>query len=445
MNDWKKQFRDSKLRTEDLIQKINAAAIHEVYGRVAGVRGDFLQLEGMAAPVGAICCLDDVSATRLRIIGLSNRRLIAAPLDPIRQVSAGDKVRLLDFSVKVRVGDGLCGRVIDAFGHSLDKAPKPLMPETVDVDFCPEQTAEAGVIQQTFQTGVRAIDALLTYGQGQRIGVLGETGVGKTNLLRMMARGTRADRIVFALIGQRSSELGDLTQRSLDSDSLARSVVVASSANAPAAQKVLAAKTAVAISEYFRARGDDVLLLMDSMNSLAMAFQELGRAASQAPISQDLAPGVANQLLSLVERSGSGVDATVTSFFSLSTGDHFGQLLTDSVLGTFDGHVTLCKERAVRSQWPAIDLLSSDSRFRENPVFAQAGQFRRYVDAYQRNAQQLAAGNYRAGTDPDLDRAIALRGLMDQFLMQTVDQTVSIEQSQSQLLELLTEHGQAAA
>ncbi len=427
--------------TDALIRK---SVTHRIRGRVAAVAGEMIEIEGMTAPIGAICELQssDGVETRARVIGFQGVRPILAPLERFSALSAGDRVRLIDTSSKLRVGPSLCGRVIDAFGRPIDGKPLPQDLVTVDADRQPPDSLDRPPIDQPLQTGVRAIDSMLTCGQGQRLGIFAGSGVGKSTLLGMLARGSSADRIVIGMVGERGREVQEFLMRCLGEAGLARSVVVVATSDRPAAQRVSAAWTATAIAEAFRDEGQDVLLLLDSVTRFAMAQRELGLAAGEPPTTRGYPPSVFNMLPRLVERSGRTSRGSITAFYTvLVEGDDHNEPIADALRGLLDGHIMLSRELAAESHWPPIDVLGSLSRLQPHLVSAEVSKAtsvaRQHLSEYRRHADLISIGAYRPGSDPRVDAAIAMREPLRQFLVQQSEELASIDHSQANLMRLL--------
>ncbi len=427
--------------TEQLIRE---SVTHRIVGRVAAVVGETIEIEGMTAPLGAICELAprDGKTRKGRVIGFRGVRPVLAPLQRLQSVSAGDSVRLLDNSAKVRVGPSLCGRIIDAHGQPIDGRPLPDDLVTVDVDRQPPESLDRPPIDQPLQTGVRAIDAMLTCGSGQRLGIFAGSGVGKSTLLGMLVRGSNADRIVIGMVGERGREVQEFIQRCLGEAGLARSVIVVATSDRPAAQRVAAAWTATAIAESFRDAGDEVLLLIDSVTRFAMAQRELGLAAGEPPTTRGYPPSVFNMLPRLVERAGRTTRGSITAFYSvLVEGDDNNEPIADALRGLLDGHIVLRRDLAAQSYWPPIDVLESLSRLQPhliNPEVALASQLaRRHLSEYRQHEDLISIGAYRAGSDPQVDAAIAMREPLRNLLTQNADEMSTLEQSQAALIGLL--------
>ncbi|MEM9586022.1 MAG: FliI/YscN family ATPase [Planctomycetota bacterium] len=415
----------------------------DIRGRIASVAGDTVHLEGMTAPLGAICELMPQHDQPLlaRVIGFQGVRPILAPMEPLRNVAAGDPVRLVDLSARIRVGDSLCGRVVDAFGRAIDSKPLPDDLTWVDVDRQPPESLQRPPIDQPLQTGVRAIDAMLTTGIGQRMGIFAGSGVGKSTLLGMLARGTSADRIVVGMIGERGREVQEFITRCLGDAGLRRSVVVVATSDRPAAQRVGAAWTATAIAESFRDEGKNVLLLLDSVTRFAMAQRELGLAAGEPPTTRGYPPSVFNQLPRLVERAGRTRQGSITAFYTvLVEGDDNNEPIADTLRGLLDGHIVLSRALASESHWPPIDLLDSLSRLRPHlstPELMQAESVTRQLLAtYRQNADLISIGAYRSGSDPNIDTAIRMRQPLRNLLTQDESQLATLQDAQAALINV---------
>jgi flagellum-specific ATP synthase len=423
---------------------IGSSSILEVRGRVAAVAGESIEIEGMTAPLGSICQVRscDGVRTRGRVIGFHGVRPVLAPLERLGALSAGDPVRLLDVSLRLRVGPSLCGRVIDAFGQPLDGKPLPQNLVTVDADRNPPESLDRPPIDMPLETGVQAIDAMLTCGQGQRLGIFAGSGVGKSTLLGMLARGSSADRIVIGLVGERGREVKEFLHHCLGEAGFARSVVVVATSDRPAAQRVAAAWTATAIAEAYRDEGHNVLLLLDSVTRFAMAQRELGLAAGEPPTTRGYPPSVFNMLPRLVERSGRTSKGSITAFYTvLVEGDDNNEPVADTLRGLLDGHIMLSRALAEESHWPPIDVLQSLSRLQPQLISRETAQSvaaaRQHLSEYRRHADLIAIGAYRPGSDPRIDAAIAMRDPLRQFLIQDSQQITKLLDSQKSLSRLV--------
>ncbi|MGB0595352.1 MAG: FliI/YscN family ATPase [Rubripirellula sp.] len=425
-------------------QMLSKSVVFDIRGRVAAVAGESIELEGMTAPLGAVCELNasDGSSTLGRVIGFRGVRPVLAPLERLTAVSAGDSVRLLDTSTKLRVGASLRGRIIDSMGRPLDGKPLPQDLRIVDADRAPPESLSRPPIDQPLQTGVRAIDTMLTCGQGQRLGIFAGSGVGKSTLLGMLARGSSADCIVIGMVGERGREVREFISRALGEEGFKKSVVVVATSDCPAAQRVSAAWTATSIAEEFRDEGKNVLLLLDSVTRFALAQRELGLAAGEPPTTRGYPPSVFNLLPRLVERSGRTERGSITAFYTvLVEGDDPNEPIADALRGLLDGHIMLSRNLAGQSQWPPIDVLESLSRLQPHlirPEVMQAvSQVRRQLGEYRRHEDLISIGAYRQGTDPSVDAAIAMHEPLRKFLGQDSMEIAPLETSQAKLVSLV--------
>ncbi|MEM8667541.1 MAG: FliI/YscN family ATPase [Planctomycetota bacterium] len=429
---------------DSVTQLLESAVTLDVRGRVAAVAGESIELKGMTAPLGAVCELNasDGATTLGRVIGFRGVNPIIAPLQRLSAVSAGDPVRLLDASMKLRVGMSLRGRVIDAMGRPLDGKPLPQDLRVVDADREPPQSLSRPPIDVALQTGVRAIDSMLTCGQGQRLGIFAGSGVGKSTLLGMLARGSNADCIVIGMVGERGREVREFLSRGLGEEGFRKSVVVVATSDCPAAQRVSAAWTATSIAEAFRDEGKNVLLLLDSVTRFAMAQRELGLAAGEPPTTRGYPPSVFNLLPRLVERSGRTEKGSITAFYTvLVEGDDPNEPIADTLRGLLDGHIMLSRTLAGQAHWPPIDVLESLSRLQPHlirpEIMKSVNVARRFMGEYRRHEDLISIGAYRPGTDPNVDTAIAMHEPLRRFLAQDASEIASVQDSQAALVSLI--------
>ncbi|WP_146513283.1 FliI/YscN family ATPase [Rubripirellula amarantea] len=423
---------------------IASMVTHRISGRVASVAGETLEIEGMTAPLGAICEVESSRGEKIkaRVIGFHGVRPVLAPMERLIAVSAGDKVRLIDHSTKLRVGPSLCGRVIDAFGQPLDGRPLPSDLVPVDADRSPPESLDRPPIDKALHTGVRAIDTMLTCGLGQRLGIFAGSGVGKSTLLGMLARRTDVDRIVIGMIGERGREVQEFIERSLGKEGLARSVVVVATSDRPAAQRVSAAWTATAVAECFRDQGENVLLMLDSVTRFAMAQRELGLAAGEPPTTRGYPPSVFNLLPRLVERAGRTNSGSITAFYTvLVEGDDNNEPVADTLRGLLDGHIMLSRKLTTQAHWPPIDVLESLSRLQAHiaspELITAVSAARGHLAQYAKSEDLISIGAYRVGSDPRIDAAIAFRDPLKKLLTQAANETAPFEESMASLISLM--------
>jgi len=417
------------------IKAVSASPRFCVEGRVKDAVGQLLQIEGLEAPVGSE--LEVVGApggVRLEVLGFRGGVLVAAPLAGTAGIAPGARVRLAMRAAAVPVGDALLGRVIDAFGRPLDGLPPPICDTTAPVHAAPPAAFERRPIEHLFDSSVRAIDALLPLGVGQRVGLFAGAGVGKSTLLGMMCRKAAVDVVVVGLIGERGRELGDFVRNALGPEGLARSVVVAATSDVPPLVRVRGALTATAIAEHFRSRGKNVLLVMDSVTRFAMALREATLAAGEPPLTKGYTPSVFAALPALLERAGCGVagEGSITALYTvLVEGDDMTDPIADAAKGILDGHIVLTRSIADRGVFPAIDVLRSISRVAPDvapPAQLQAiSRIRDLMSAEEESRDLVRIGAYVSGSDPRIDAARVMVPRVEDLIRQRQDENVTRE------------------
>jgi flagellum-specific ATP synthase len=396
-----------------------------IEGRVRAIQGTVIIAGGLPTPIGSLVRVKRRQGEALdaEVIGFDGSATILAPLGPLEGVSQGDSVSLFRTLRTVPVTEELIGRVIDATGLPMDEHG-PIPPSIrVPCDAVPVPALERPPIHQRLATGVRAIDAFLTLGYGQRLGIFAGSGVGKSTLLGMLARGTSSDVVVIGLIGERGREVREFLERDLKEDGRKKSVVVVATSDTPAPRRILAAKTATAIAEAYRDSGKNVLLLMDSVTRFAMAQREVGLASGEVPTTRGYPPSVFSMLPQLVERSGTSKRGTITAIYTvLVEGDDANEPISDALRGLLDGHLHLSRSIASRGRYPAIDVLSSLSRLQnhliDEPTRKIATQLRASMAVYQENEDLINIGAYSQGSNATIDQAIDLRPRLEEFLAQ---------------------------
>jgi flagellum-specific ATP synthase len=375
------------------------------------------------------------------VIGFRDRATLVFPLGDMAGVRHGNRVRLSQTSRTLRLGPELLGRVLDSRGRIIDEQPLPHLPERASLYRTPPAAIDRPRIDTPLATGVRAIDGLLTCGLGQRLGIFSGSGVGKSVTLGMMARYTSADVSVIGLVGERGREVNDFLERDLGPTGRARSVVVVATSDQPALLRVQAALTATTIAEYFRDRGKNVLLIMDSVTRFAMAQREIGLAAGEPPTTRGYPPSVFAALPKLVERAGRASRGSITAFYSvLVEGDDVNEPVSDAVRGLLDGHVILSRRLAAQAHYPAIDVLDSLSRLFTDLVsdeqLTAAQTIRELMAAYRDHEDLISIGAYRSGANSTVDAAIVMREEINRFLRQAVADGSSVATARAQLLDL---------
>ncbi len=421
---------------------ISEADLWQRTGRVCEISGLLIQSRGPDVAVGDVC---EVISHRAQaqvlaeVVGLQAGRVMLMPYGDIGGITLGAEVVVSGQAPAVSVGEGLLGRVVDAFGRPLDSKGRLHTQGTHTLKGAPQNPLLRPKIQEVLETGVQGIDALLTVGRGQRMGIFAGSGVGKSTLLGMIARHMKADVNVIALIGERGREVLEFIDHNLGEEGLSRSVVVVATSDEPAPVRVRAAYTATAIAEYFQQQGMDVMLTMDSVTRFAMARREIGLSVGEPPTARGYTPSVFAELPKLLERCGtSGSGGSITALYTvLVDGDDMNDPVADALRSILDGHIVLSRQLATLGQYPAIDYLASVSRLMADIVgpddLAMARQFLSVLSAYAQNHQMIDIGAYKSGTNPDVDKAIRLRPAMLSFIKQDTKASIGREQAMMQL------------
>jgi FliI/YscN family ATPase len=394
-------------------------------GQVTEVVGLLVESRGPSVAIGDFCEVRTSSGRSIRtqVIGFRDGHVLSMPLEEIDGLQLGDPLAARSEESRVEVGPGLLGRVIDGFGKPMDDGPAIEARDTYSLHGTSTNPLHREHITQMLVTGIRAIDALLPCGKGQRIGIFGGSGVGKSTLLGSMSRHNSADVTVIAMIGERNREVRAFLENELGAEGRKRSVVVCATSERPAPLRVRACFVALAVAEYFRDQGANVLLVMDSVTRLAMAQREIGLAAGEPPSQKGYTPSVFNLLPKVLERAGNFSRGSITGFFTvLVEGDDFNEPICDAVRGILDGHFILSRQIANQGHYPAIDILHSVSRLTNaiaTPAQNEAARkIRGALSAYRDAEDLIQLGAYVAGSSPQLDASIRLRPELLDFLRQ---------------------------
>jgi len=416
-------------------------------GTLMRLVGLTLETRGIMAPLGACCEVIGKEGHRVEaeVVGFNDKTLYLMPFtDPVG-VGPGDTVRIMSNSGQVRLGNELLGRVIDGRGVPIDGKPMPHLPDQLSLLGCPLNPMERGPIEEILDVGVKAINGALTIGRGQRIGLVAGSGVGKSVLLGMLTRFTKADIVVIGLIGERGREVQAFIHESLGEEGLAKSVVIAAPANVSPVLRLKATHMTHVIAEYFRDQGKNVLMLCDSLTRVAHAQREIGLAIGEPPTAKGYPPSVFALLPNLIERGGVGRHGhgSITSIYTvLAEGDDGNDPIVDIARASLDGQVMLSRRLADQAHYPAIDLNGSISRVMQTLVnsdeLKQSNKLRRLWSVYQQNADLVQVGAYEAGSNPELDEAIRIREQMVDFLRQDMDKGEDYAMTRSRLSQMLS-------
>ena len=416
----------------------------QLEGAVVEIVGLLVKAQGIALPVGETCLIKnrngDIPA---EVIGFNeDRHTLLMVLGNMEGISPGDRIVATGKTPTVRVGDGLLGRVIDSMGDPLDDKGELDWSNEYPIYKDPPPALSRAPIDSVLPTGIRAIDGVLTVGKGQRLGIYGSAGVGKSILMGMIARNTEADVNVIALIGERGREVGNFVRNVLGEEGLKRSVVIAATSDQPALMRIRGAFVAMGVAEYFRDQGKSVMLMMDSVTRMAMAQREVGMTVGEPPTTRGYTPSVFSMLPKFMERSGtSDQQGSITGFFTvLVEGDDMMEPIADATRAILDGHIVLSRELASQGHYPAIDVLESISRLMVDIVPEShqnvADALRELLAVYRENQTLINIGLYRKGTNPDIDIAIDYRNEILNFLRQEMMEKAEYDDLLARLYEI---------
>lgn len=431
---------------EQLLECIETADSYKRYGKVKQAVGLMIESKGPECSIGDVCKIytkgDGPKAIKAEVVGFKDQNILLMPYLEAANIAPGSIVEATGESLRVKVGSGLIGQVVDAFGNPLDGSALPKGLAQVSTDQAPPNPMKRPPIREKMEVGVRSIDSLLTVGKGQRVGIFAGSGVGKSTLMGMIARETAADLNVIALVGERGREVREFIEKDLGEEGLKRTIVVVATSDQPALMRLKAAYTATAIAEYFRDKGQNVMFMMDSVTRVAMAQREIGLATGEPPTTKGYTPSVFAILPKLLERTGTTENGSITAFYTvLVDGDDMNEPIADTVRGILDGHIVLDRSLANKGQFPAVNILKSISRVMSNIAgkdhIRAANRFREMLSTYQNSEDLINIGAYKKGSSREIDEAIQFHPKLISFLKQEVDEAASLEESIS-LLKSLT-------
>jgi len=417
-----------------------------VYGHVSRYDGQMVECNGFPANIGSLCQIetDGDDAAIAEVIGFHHGNNLLSLHDFGARIRVGARVSLYDDGAVIPVGDGLLGRVTDALGVPLDGGPVPALDDRWPLMGKPLNPLTRQPVDQPLDVGVRVINAMMTVGRGQRIGIIAGSGVGKSVLLGMMSRYTDADIVVVGMIGERGREVGAFVNTILDGEARKRTAIVAVPADRSPLLRIRAAERATAIAEYYRDRGKNVLLIMDSLTRVAHARREIGLALGEQPTSKGYPPSVVSMIPRLIERTGTGGpgQGAITAIYTvLADGDDANDPVVDTARAILDGHILLSRDQAQMGIYPAVDVPLSVSRVMNDIVSGDhqqaARKFRRLVSLYLENRDLLLMGGYAPGQDAELDHAVSLWPALMGYIQQQESQKADFASSSQELLKLM--------
>lgn len=422
-------------------------AFYKRLGKVLNVVGLTIESAGPEARLGDLCRIytdgDNNAHILAEVVGFKDKKTLLMPYEVTDGIALGCRVENEGYPLSVQVGDHLLGKILDGLGRIVGEE----MPENAAVypmEATPPEAMKRAIIDEVLPLGVKAVDGLITVGKGQRIGIFAGSGVGKSTLMGMFARNTKADINVIALIGERGREVREFVERDLGEEGMKRSVVVVATSDKPALERNKAAKTATAIAEYFRDQGKDVLLMMDSLTRFSMAQREIGLASGEPPVTRGYPPSVYSEMPKLLERAGRSEKGSITGLYTvLVDGDDFNEPITDTARSILDGHIMLSRKLGHKNHYPAIDVLQSISRcmssIAEPEHKSAAGKLKSVLATYNEAEDLINIGAYKAGSNTSIDYAIEKIDAVNLFLRQEVYEKFDFEQSVL-LLEKLFEN-----
>lgn len=415
-------------------------------GKVAKVVGLTVESIGPAARLNDLCKItskDGLQTVMAEVVGFRDNRILLMPFENVDGIGLGATVENTKEPLQVHVGPELLGRALDGFGRPMD-GTELVLPDSYPVESESPDPLKRSMISEVLPLGVKAVDGLLTIGKGQRIGIFAGSGVGKSTLLGMFARNTKADINVIALIGERGREVGEFIERDLGEEGMKRSVLVIATSDKPALIRNKAAKTATAIAEYFRDQGRDVLLMMDSLTRFSMAQREIGLASGEPPVTRGYPPSVYSEMPKLLERAGNAQKGSITGLYTvLVDGDDMNEPIADTARGILDGHIVLSRKLGHKNHYPAIDVLQSISRCMSSIATPEhktvAGKLKNVLATYNEAEDLINIGAYKAGSNPEIDYAISKIQSVNAYLMQDVDSKFQFDEEVTLLAGLFDE------
>ncbi len=415
--------------------RIQTADTCKRFGKIDKVIGMMIESIGPSCKIGDLCKIYDEDFrkyTYAEVVGFKNSSVLLMPFEELSGVGVGNFVECTGSCLKIGVSEKMIGRVVNAMGEPIDGGPEIEAADRYEIQIQAANPLTRPRINDILEFGIKAIDRLLTIGKGQRMGIFAGSGVGKSTLMGMVARNVKADINVIALVGERGREVREFIERDLGPEGMKRSVLVIATSDQPALQRMKCAQTATTIAEYFKDRGKDVLLMMDSLTRFAMAQREIGLATGEPPVARGYTPSIYAAMPKLLERTGNFETGSITGIYTvLVEGDDVNEPISDTVRGIIDGHIVLSRRIAARNHYPAIDILGSVSRLMNDIVTpeqkAVANKLRNLMSVHEENYDLVSIGAYKSGSNPELDEALTHIKGIDQFLCQRTDEKFTYE------------------
>lgn len=421
----------------------NTSSFKEI-GQVTHIIGLVIEADGPASSIGDLCYIYpkmNKEPVWAEVVGFKEEKILLMPLGEMEGLQPGATVVNSGGAIEIKAGSELLGRVLDGLGRPIDEYGDVRTNKTCSVSNQKINPLTRKKVVDPLFMGVKAVDSFITMGKGQRVGIMSGSGVGKSTLLGMFARNSRADMNVIALIGERGREVREFLESALGPEGLSKSVVVVATSDQPPLVKIKAAQVAITVAEYFRDSGRDVLFMLDSVTRIAMAQREVGLAIGEPPATRGYTPSVFALLPRLLERTGNSDKGTMTSLYTvLVEGDDFNEPISDTVRGILDGHIALSRDLAQKNHFPAINVLDSISRVMieviEKEHLEAAGEVRNILALYEKNKDLINIGAYTKGSDPKIDRAISLIDEINEFLQQGVEEKIEPQAAIQKLKEI---------
>lgn len=413
-------------------------------GKIEQIVGTTVEASGISCNIGDVCTIS-ISGRKdvlSEVVGFKNDKVLLMPYEDIEGIGYGSYVKNTDQKLKVKMSDSLIGRTVNALGEPIDGKGEIKEGNYYPINGEPSNPMLRPPIFMPLEFGIKAIDGMLTIGKGQRMGIFAGSGVGKSTLMGMIARNISADVNVIALVGERGREVLEFINRDLGEEGLKRSVLVVATSDQPAMIRSKCALTATAIAEYFKDKGKDVLLMMDSLTRFCMAQREIGLSIGEPPVARGYTPSIYATLPKLLERAGNFETGSITGIYTvLVEGDDANEPISDTVRSIIDGHIMLSRKVAMKNHYPAIDILASISRLMNEIVNEDqknlVGEMKRLMSLYQENQDLITIGAYKNGSNPDLDYAIGKINKINSFLQQKVSERFTVEETISIMEEIL--------